>query len=77
MPIFEYTCGDCDRRFEAFVTADRAAECPGCHGANLVKQHSSPGMVGVAAGAGRREAPPMAGGCGAGGAGCACRTAAH
>ena len=76
MPIFEYTCGDCDRRFEAFVTAERPAECPVCQGSNLVKQLSSPGMVGAGSGAAPRTAAPMAGGCGAGGAGCACRAAA-
>ena len=72
MPIFEYQCGDCEREFEAYVSAGRTPECPACHGANLVKRLSSPGMVGVSAG--RAAAPaPMAGGCGAGGAHCACR----
>ena len=60
------------RQFEAFVTASRPAECPGCHGLNLAKLLSSPGMVGVSEGAGARAAAPS-GGCGAGGAGCACR----
>jgi putative FmdB family regulatory protein len=73
MPIFEYRCADCDREFEAFVTAARAAECPACHGANLEKRLSSPGMVGVGAGSARQASPPMGGGCGAGGAHCACR----
>jgi putative FmdB family regulatory protein len=71
MPIFEYRCTDCEREFEAFVTADRTAECPGCHGANLVKQLSTPGMVG--SNGSRAEASPPMGGCGAGGASCACR----
>lgn len=72
MPIFEYRCSDCEERFEAFVTTQRAAECPACHGANLEKLLSSPGMVGVSNG--RSEtALPMTGGCGAGGASCACR----
>ena len=73
MPMFEYRCQDCEREFEAFVTAERHAECPACRGANLEKQLSSPGMVGVSAGS-RKTAMPMAGGCGAGGAHCACRT---
>jgi putative FmdB family regulatory protein len=72
MPIFEYRCSDCEREFEAFVTTERTAECPGCHGANLVKLLSSPGRVGGSDG-GRSEALPMGGGCGAGGAACACR----
>ena len=71
MPIFEYHCDDCDREFEAFVTSERTPECPACHGDNLVKRLSSPGMVG--ANGGGREAMPMSGGCGAGGAHCACR----
>ena len=75
MPIFEYRCGDCERQFEAFVTAERAAECPACRGGNLTKLLSSPGMVGGTNGAARGErALPMAGGCGAGGAHCACRS---
>ncbi|MGH9310237.1 MAG: FmdB family zinc ribbon protein [Vicinamibacterales bacterium] len=74
MPIFEYRCGDCERAFEAFVTADRSAECPSCGSVKLVKQLSSPGMVGVSSGSKPAAALPMGGGCGAGGAGCACRT---
>ena len=50
MPIFEYVCRECDRQFEAFVTADRAPACPACQSANLAKQLSSPGMVGASAG---------------------------
>lgn len=72
MPIFEYRCADCEREFEAFVTPERTAECPACRGANLRKLLSTPGMVGAATGV--STAPlPMTGGCGAGGAGCACR----
>ena len=72
MPIFEYRCSDCERDFEAFVTADRKAECPSCQGSNLVKRLSSPGMVGASNGS-AKAAMPMGGGCGAGGAHCACR----
>ena len=75
MPIFEYRCGDCDRQFEIFVTADRHAACPACQGANLVKLLSSPGMVGGSNGARAESRVPMAGGCGGGGPHCACRTA--
>lgn len=72
MPIFEYRCADCEREFEAFVTADRTAECPACRGANLVKLLSTPGMVG-SNGTRTEAGPPVGGGCGAGGAHCACR----
>jgi putative FmdB family regulatory protein len=73
MPIFEYHCNDCGHQFETFVTGDRKAACPGCHGANLGKLQSRPGMVGTS----ERAQPvpsPSFGGCGAGGASCACRT---
>ena len=73
MPLFEYRCSDCEHDFEAFVTADRKAECPSCRGANLVKRWSTPGMVGASNGS-AKAAMPMAGGCGAGGAHCACRS---
>jgi putative FmdB family regulatory protein len=73
MPIFEYRCGDCEREFEAFVTAARAPECPGCQGSNLQKLLSSPGMVGASNGSKPAAALPMAGGCGGGGPHCACR----
>ena len=73
MPIFEYKCSDCEREFEAFVTADHIAECPACHGENLQKLLSSPGMVGSTNGTRRESSLPMSGGCGAGGANCACR----
>ena len=76
MPIFEYLCRDCGREFEAFVTGERKAVCPGCQGANLGKLLSRPGMVG--AGERTQASPePSFGGCGAGGASCACRTNAH
>jgi putative FmdB family regulatory protein len=71
MPIFEYRCGECEREFEAFVTAERTPECPSCGGGKLTKLLSSPGMVGASNG--RAESLPMSGGCGAGGAHCACR----
>jgi putative FmdB family regulatory protein len=54
--MFEYACRGCGRHFEAFVTADRAAACPACQGADLQKLLSSPGMVGTA---GRREAEAL------------------
>jgi putative FmdB family regulatory protein len=76
MPIFEYACRDCGRQFEAFVTASRTASCPGCSGENLSKLLSRPGMVGSGE---QRTGPsmPAGGGCGAGGASCACRMNTH
>ena len=76
MPIFEYQCRDCGRTFETFVTGERKAACPACHGANLGKLLSRPGMVGAERPAGVGSQPSF-GGCGAGGASCACRANAH
>jgi putative FmdB family regulatory protein len=69
MPIFEYRCADCGRQFEAFVTTERKAECPGCQSANLAKLLSSPGMVGASANGARRDSAPVPG-CGMGSCGC-------
>jgi len=75
MPLFEYVCRDCRETFETFVTGDRQPCCPACHGANLAKLLSRPGMVGTSA---ERSAEQAFGGCGAGGSACACRAnAAH
>jgi len=37
MPLFEYVCQQCGRRFEAFVTGGRTAACPGCGSSDLEK----------------------------------------
>jgi putative FmdB family regulatory protein len=71
MPLFEYECRDCGKPFEAFVTAERVPECPACHGSNLAKLLSSPGMVGVASARSEGCAMPAAPACGGGRCGCA------
>jgi putative FmdB family regulatory protein len=71
MPLFEYHCRDCGKPFEAFVTADRTPACPACQGTNLLKQLSSPGMVGVATVRSEGCAMPSAPACGGGRCGCA------
>jgi putative FmdB family regulatory protein len=73
MPIFEYSCKDCGKQFEAFVTADRSPSCPGCRSDKLAKRLSSPGMVGVGASSRASSSALPAGSCGAGGDSCACR----
>lgn len=40
MPIFEYVCKDCNKRFEAIVYGSQKAECPSCHGRKLEQQLS-------------------------------------
>ncbi len=41
MPIYEYVCQDCNRRFEALVMGSREPECPECHSKKLQQQISS------------------------------------
>ena len=42
MPIYEYTCGDCGRDFEALVRGAEQPECPRCGKSNLLKRLSVP-----------------------------------
>jgi putative FmdB family regulatory protein len=62
MPLYEYVCSDCDRRFETLVTRERQPACPSCQGTNLQKQLS---VFAVSTGGSTRTAAtvPM-GGCG-------------
>jgi putative FmdB family regulatory protein len=61
MPMYDYTCGRCERRFEAIVSASTMNDvrCPGC-GAAEVHRHT---IAAFAVGGGRKEAAPV-GGCG-------------
>jgi putative FmdB family regulatory protein len=40
MPIYEYICKDCSRRFEALVYGGQKAQCPHCKSAKLEQQLS-------------------------------------
>lgn len=40
MPIFEYTCRDCNHPFEVLVLGKEKATCPKCRGKNLAAQLS-------------------------------------
>ena len=59
MPIFEYACRDCGKRFEMFVKRSTQPACPSCHGTSLEQQLS---VFAV----GRKETAPSAseGACG-------------
>jgi putative FmdB family regulatory protein len=72
MPLYEYVCADCEKKFERYVRAwGEAVACPGCQSGAVEKQLSSFAMSG---GASRPDAGSgsMAGGsCCGGGCGCA------
>ena len=42
MPIYEYTCSDCETSVEVLVRPghDEDAECPRCHGSHLRREMS-------------------------------------
>jgi putative FmdB family regulatory protein len=40
MPIYEYVCKQCDKRFEKLVRGTMVVECPSCNGTDLQKQLS-------------------------------------
>lgn len=41
MPLFEYICRSCSRRFETLVMGRTSPACPGCGGRDLEKQFST------------------------------------
>lgn len=42
MPIYEYTCTACEKRFEELVRSeDEAVTCPGCGGRQLRREPSA------------------------------------
>ncbi len=61
MPLYEYVCRDCQRRFEALVTASRQPACPSCQGQQLEKQLS---VFAVSAKGASSPAAAPVGGCG-------------
>ncbi len=51
MPLYEYACRDCGRRFETLRRMDERlapADCPDCGGRRTSLAMSAPGMVGAA-----------------------------
>ena len=45
MPIYEYRCGDCGKRFEALVRGSRSVTCPSCGSSSLNKLLSAPTVL--------------------------------
>ena len=77
MPVYEYHCGDCDKKFELFTPQRMNTEgvvCRTCHGTNVRR------LISVFASIGGDEQGSFAesaqestgGGCCGGGCGCAC-----
>jgi putative FmdB family regulatory protein len=50
MPMYEYTCRDCQHTFETLVFGDSKVECPECQGSKLERLISLPGMPRVETG---------------------------
>lgn len=69
MPIFEYTCCDCQHDFEELVSAsDQCPPCPKCGSDNVTKLMSACAVK--SEGTGMPDLPPMpsgGGGCSGGG----------
>jgi putative FmdB family regulatory protein len=42
MPMYEYSCRECERTFEALVFNGEAVECPECHSERLERLLSVP-----------------------------------
>jgi len=78
LPVYEYRCGDCDKKFELFTPQRMSTEgvvCRTCHSGNVRKLVSTFARVGggdseMSAG----DAEPMStgGGCCGGSCGCGC-----
>jgi putative FmdB family regulatory protein len=65
MPLYEFTCQDCNSEFEVLVRNGERCNCPACGSATLEKQFS---IVAAHSGTSRQlpmcEAPAPGGGCG-------------
>jgi putative FmdB family regulatory protein len=65
MPLYEYVCASCSRKFERYVRSwGDAVACPDCLGHDVEKQLSTFAFSGGASAG--------AGGCGCGRGGCGC-----
>lgn len=71
MPLYEYACRECSKRFEQLLFGREKPVCPGCHGTDLEKLLSSFAVgaggaapAGPSRGAGSDGPGASAGGCG-------------
>ena len=63
MPIYEYTCQECDKQFEKFVrsmTAKAEIKCPQCGSVHVKKGWSAFASTGSTGGAGAAAAAAAA-----------------
>ena len=77
MPVYEYRCADCSKKFDVFTPQRMALEgvaCRHCHGTNVTKMVSVFASVGAEASDSFAEAPQASsgGGCCGGSCGCGC-----
>ena len=61
MPLYEYRCRECDRRFEQFVSGTSRVECPDCSSGRVQKLLS---VFAVGNGGSTRPAADTAASCG-------------
>lgn len=65
MPIYEYTCDDCQADFELLIRGQEQPACPTCGGQKLEKQFSVPAAHTAASASLPVCSPPLpGGGCG-------------
>jgi putative FmdB family regulatory protein len=66
MPLFEYSCRDCDNHFELLVRESTKLECPKCAGTTLDKLLSvfAVSAPGSSSGMPRMAGPMPCGSCG-------------
>lgn len=63
MPLFEYTCTDCDTRFEVLMRDGVTPVCPACRGQRVEKLLSAFAVGATGARPAPAAAGPACGGC--------------
>jgi putative FmdB family regulatory protein len=63
MPLYEYTCSDCGRKFEFLTREGQSPSCPGCGGVRLEKLFSTYAVSVGGGGSHAHAAPSPCGTC--------------